>query len=413
MDNVTKEEAQSAEESNLSSMSPASNMEVVLLDKCDDVERTIVITDATDDSPSVNQRIMRAKIKKGFKCTECPQTFTSQSRYDEHMSTHDDGELYQCRTCSKAFQSKTGLLNHIRIHIASKKRTYKCAVCENTFETNQDLKKHKLVHAGNIFSCNLAKKCSELTFNDHCEYWYHELSHFNSSKQKCFECGMYINKHYMKTHILTHFDRREKCGICGGSYENLEKHIKTHGQEVDCVECGKSFKDKGGLKRHMYTHTGVKKYQCLYCGKGFITTQKRRTHTLMHTGEKPYECDICGHRSKQLIDSQRHRQTHSKEKKYQCDYCKKMFYHKSSVLAHIRAHTKSRFYHCNQCDFTTATRTGLRSHITYKHIDVKPFYCALCDVGFKVKSQLGRHHLTKSHRNNAYGAMKLKTESEN
>ena len=75
-----------------------------------------------------------------------------------------------------------------------------------------------------------------------------------------------------------------------------------------CTSCGKSFKGKIGLRRHMHMHTGASPYQCEQCHASFGYIGNLKRHMRIHTGEKPFACKICG---RQFSDDS-HRKSHER-----------------------------------------------------------------------------------------------------
>lgn len=58
--------------------------------------------------------------------------------------------------------------------------------------------------------------------------------------------------------------------------------------------CGRCFREKFLLNRHMVIHSEKKKYICQYCQKTFSLPQYWREHVYTHTKELPYVCGISG-----------------------------------------------------------------------------------------------------------------------
>ena len=103
----------------------------------------------------------------------------------------------------------------------------------------------------------------------------------------------------------------------------------ANGKSV-CIypNCGRIFKTKFSLKRHMVTHTGERNFKCKGCGKRFALYQYLKEHTLIHSDELPYVCGIngCQQRFRQAGKLSFHRRTHKEYRKKQYSPRSKDFY---------------------------------------------------------------------------------------
>ncbi|XP_047186058.1 gastrula zinc finger protein XlCGF57.1-like isoform X2 [Scophthalmus maximus] len=92
-----------------------------------------------------------------------------------------------------------------------------------------------------------------------------------------------------------------------------------------CCECGKIFRHKQTLKRHMMIHTEEKPYSCSECGQIFRLKGNLQKHMLIHSVEKPHCCSECGQRFSRKQYLKRHMMIHIGEKPFSCRVCNKRF----------------------------------------------------------------------------------------
>lgn len=85
-------------------------------------------------------------VSSPHKCMTCGQSFKSDKRLKNHMSTHGT-RSFKCDECGKSFKTKRNLKQHLKTH--ADLRPYACDQCNSTFLESQHLTKHKkAVHEG-------------------------------------------------------------------------------------------------------------------------------------------------------------------------------------------------------------------------------------------------------------------------
>ncbi|KAL4659657.1 zinc finger protein 711-like [Arapaima gigas] len=197
-----------------------------------------------------------------------------------------------------------------------------------------------------------------------------------------------------------------------------------------CHICGKKFKSRGFLKRHMKNHPDhmfKKKYQCTDCD---FTTNKKvsfhnhlESHKLIIKSEKVpefteytrryceasplssnklilrdkepklYKCKYCDYETAEQGLLNRHLlAVHSKNFAHVCVECAKGFRHPSELKKHMRTHTGEKPYQCPHCEFRCADQSNLKTHIKSKHGTELPYKCSQCPQAFADDKELERHN---------------------
>lgn len=271
-------------------------------------------------------------------CNKCDLDFTSRKLLLQHKRLAHYKQLV-CEFCSEIFSEKVPLLFHSKIHIQD--GFYPCSECGEKFDAYFGLVYHKKIH-GKI-TCNICgDKFEGPSFRD--LYRKHSRVHLTS----CDICKKHISLAYIKRH---------------------KKTVHKEKVQLYCLECGKPFNSKFGLKRHIFEKHDGEQYICEFCGKLFGSLSGFKLHLHLHSGEKSYICHVCG----------------------------KRFSHNNLLKLHVRVHTRERPHVCKFCKRSYSQRSSLAVHLKVAHSQERPFECSICQKRFAVKSLLNTH--LKQHSN--------------
>ena len=163
---------------------------------------------------------------------------------------------FKCQICSFVCHSE----KERNYHHKDNHGPLTCAVCSEVFDTPSGLHRHKYRHTDLKFTC---ESCGE-SFPFESQLKDHRVKHLTDRGHGCFAKD------------------------CGRSFKNkssLIRHLKAHdGRDFPCPEegCTYSSNVERNLKAHMIVHSDTHPYSCLHCRQAF----KHHTQMARHVNNK-------------------------------------------------------------------------------------------------------------------------------
>ncbi|XP_052758385.1 PR domain zinc finger protein 5-like isoform X2 [Galleria mellonella] len=240
---------------------------------------------------------MENQPKKFHHCTHegCKAAFNRPYRLVQHLLVHNNIRIYVCEesNCSKSYTSRSHLDRHINnVHKSPEKdMLYSCPTCFKNYANRQNLKRHiKIHHKLKVpFTCDVCKA---------------EFRKKNQlSAHICDVCSKdFVSLYEKKKHLRHH--KTYNCNECQmrfNTWSKYQKHKKTDhaNKEFICHDCGRSFKQRSHIVRHVKIHTKTifepKKFLCPYdnCQRWYTRNSNLKQHILIKHLRFTHNCHIC------------------------------------------------------------------------------------------------------------------------
>ncbi|CAG2161885.1 unnamed protein product [Oppiella nova] len=275
------------------------------------------------DSVVDNESETVANNNKSLPCLDCGLEFPDMHSLVVHEVTAHEDKGYRCHVCEKVFTRKYHLDRHLQLTPCSGQPppAHPCEVCGKVYTRKDNLREHLRVHAGEVT---------------------------RKKKFKCAHCPkMFHGASLLRIHSLSLYI---------------------------CIHSGKQFIQAGGLKAHLFYHTGQNGFKCEFCSKIFNRKARLQMHTrYVHDKDRPFECTDCGKKFTRKEDLNRHYVLHTGEKPHQCPTCLKryvLFSIKPSLKLHLLTHTKEEPRSCHECGRAFIRKDCLLRHMRKRHRDL-------------------------------------------
>ncbi|XP_021371985.1 zinc finger protein 585A-like [Mizuhopecten yessoensis] len=254
-----------------------------------------------------------------FSCNKCSATFAKSQHFERHSANER-----ACSLCGSRYCTRRGLGRHLKdehgIIQSNDGKVYKCDVCCKAFDRPYTLEVHKRIHTGErpveCTACKLFFRTGKALFK-HKQTYTHSIKAGEEVKERTFLCSTcgkaYFRKHALQRHMSYHTgEKPHTCQYCGYSCRepnNLKRHMSLHFESQRnfvCEICGAAFHAKKTLEmHHAYKHNEDRKFTCDQCFLTFKAKNALKRHMKVHSAEKEYKC-WCGTAFKRMYNLRRH-----------------------------------------------------------------------------------------------------------
>lgn len=236
-----------------------------------------------------------------IKCEKCDKTFSKLQAYNSHLShVHDSLPITKnyCPICKTVIIATRNQFKHHR-RLCNKKAslvTIECEICGKICNNLKGYSIHKLFHETRNYTTSTGEKIASEGLN------------VSKGVSVCELCGKEFQSqsgyrmHRRNVHRIGYDGEVFACKMCTKTCptrRSLFDHVRnTHRvQETPCNVCGKVFRTKILLQKHMMYHDESKRvFFCSLCPDkpGYFTKVALQRHQKSHLGKKDFHCDECG-----------------------------------------------------------------------------------------------------------------------
>uniref|UniRef100_A0AAZ3Q8J6 C2H2-type domain-containing protein n=1 Tax=Oncorhynchus tshawytscha TaxID=74940 RepID=A0AAZ3Q8J6_ONCTS len=221
----------------------------------------------------------------------------------------------------------------------------------------------------------------------------------DSGPLTCSHCGKCFRK---KGFLTRHIQSRKKpysCSPCRKGFD-LAKQLEVHSVKprientFSCNDCSAVFHRKCTLQSHLKSHLMEETVTCTVCERKFLGEKRLELHKC--NGLKIFSCSSCPEILKTREGLSYREETLSEERKYSCETCSKTFLTTVSLKTHMMSH-KEKDHRRTVCSQHFSHAPALRKHMLVTHpgeMPEKHCICSVCGRRFTKRNNLYKHMRT-------------------
>ncbi|XP_068235218.1 zinc finger protein 91-like [Palaemon carinicauda] len=381
--------------------------------------------------------------QKYYKCIKCPMVFLTKLEVQNHKVVHEPEKMLNYNNC---FQGGVSISSDEKKREAVEKVTinndsqgcdlnsavycpvFQCFVCELMFLSKAEFESHFSIHKLENSSNDVKLTNVEIKDVDKVDIT-NKVSLKNDNQDSrlfCISCNKKFNERKKYSdHIRLHRIKNFKCNVCGKRFRaksNLKKHMQVHSRPFSCAYCHKSFKSEYVLELHQALHSEDQPSKsieggnslkqeisvtlhnfdhltkgssiCEVCKDTFENSQILELHMKTHLKEisdgQILQCSTCNVSFSDKKEFQHHLQTHLDKEPYECRYCNKRFSEKLQFVFHQKLHSKQQTHMCDVCKKIFSSRYSLVNHMD-THSSNKQYLCYICGASLVHRSSYYSH----------------------
>ncbi|XP_041968447.1 zinc finger protein 594-like [Aricia agestis] len=381
--------------------------------------------------------------EKPYTCKHCGESFSASSRRSEHVrQKHNPKRIllnHACILCPARFRLPYRLQKHLQnVHknTSAPKKLFNCGECQEKFESRRGLlhhirRKHQLLNIWNKSSSMewdrelpavlcvacAAAAASAYHFRNLCltshSTWRTILYKLTNASvvpdQK--KIYLYLDERFLEESNMEVAEEKSSSEECHNKIRK-SNGIKCPG--LECPDCGKKFDATGHLDKHLRGSTrracyrcarivprdgladhlrgvhDVRVYECARCHRLFDEPAQLSRHTAEFHLLEDCQCKVCGQGFRCERSLRAHEYAHTL---FGCASCDKTFENRKCFLFHqleCEQKVSPKTYECHDCGAVYSRKPSLKMHMVLKHSVVPSYVCQVCGK----RSATLAHHKT-------------------